>query len=108
MSGRDQKAAADAATFPSIRIASLVAQLRAEEMQRQASGSPDPLASFAPIEGQLSEAAERGEGLVHAEVLKLRADLRGHRQTCEARLKRSNRVDGLWCELLELLRKWER
>lgn len=108
MSEHDQTPAAEVGAFPSARIASLVAQLRADEMHRQACGSPYPLASLTRIEHQLSEAAQRGDGLGHAEVLKLRANMGDHRQKCEARLKRSNRVDRLWGELLDLLWKWRR
>lgn len=108
MSEHDQKPAAGADACPSVRIASLVAQLRAEEMHRQACGAPYPLASLTRIEHYIAKAAARGEGLGHAGVLKLRADLGDHRQKCEAQLKRSSRVGGLWRELLDLLWKWGR
>lgn len=104
----DQNLPAEVDASSSVRITSLVAQLRAEEMHRQARGAPYPLASLTRIEHQLSGAVARGEGMSHADVLKLQAALGDHRQKCETQLKRSSRVGGLWSELLDLLWKRER
>lgn len=104
----DQNPHAEVDASPSVRITSVVAQLRAEEMHRQARGAPYPLASLTRIEHQLSDAIARGEGLGNADVLKLQTALGDHRQKCETQLKRSSRVGGLWSELLDLLWKRER
>jgi hypothetical protein len=105
VSEHDQKPAAESGATVPKRIASLVAQLWAIEMHRQLSVAPDPLFLLAPIEDPLLKAAERGEGLDHAAVLKLLAATGDHRRMCRARLKRHNREGGLWRELLDLLLK---
>lgn len=101
----ENKTPAEDAGLPSVRVASLVAQLRALELHRQMRALPDPLALLAPLEGVLSEAAERAEGLARADVPKLLADLDAFRRMYDAQAKRQGREGGLWRELLDLLRK---
>lgn len=93
------------ANAPSVRVASLVAQLWIFELHRQMRAMPDPLAVLAPVEDALSEAAQRGEGLASADVHKLLADLGACRRMCKVQAKRQSREGGLWRELLDLLRK---
>lgn len=104
----ESKTPAENAGFPSVRVASLVAQLRALELYRQMRALPDPLAFLVPIEGVLSKASERGEGLARAEVTKLLADLGAFRRMYNAQAKTQSREGGLWRELLDLLRKLRR
>lgn len=101
----ENKTPAENAGFPSVRVASLVAQLRTLELYRQMRALPDPLALLAPIESVLVKAAERGEGLARADVPKLLSDLGAFRRMYNAQAKRQSREGGLWRELLDLLRK---